>query len=100
MEVRTIRLAPGDLKLQSIREKTFLALNKKIEKQTTRIAYLEGSLSSRTTHGGKRYRTRQISIKNQISLALDMIKSLESQKSELHFCSLPRHKRSAFVITS
>jgi hypothetical protein len=55
-------------------------IDAKIQTAKGEIDYLTNSLASRTTHGGARYRARQISIKSQIGLANERLELLTSAK--------------------
>ncbi|MDN3505416.1 MAG: hypothetical protein P0S95_07570 [Rhabdochlamydiaceae bacterium] len=74
-------------------------LERKIQKQQRHIDYLSSQLHSKKTHGGKRYRRRQISIKEQISDTTLYLNKLLDQLTKLNE-SRPKifHRRSAFTI--
>lgn len=55
-------------------------LEAKIEKKKHHIDHLKGALGHRKTHGGKRYRARQISLKEQIKLASQELELLNQAK--------------------
>jgi hypothetical protein len=57
-------------------------LEKKIEKTETNIEHLTGALGHRKTHGGKNYRTRQISLNNQINSASKNLTLLNNQANQ------------------
>lgn len=56
-------------------------IDKKIEKTKSHISHLNGSLAHRNTHGGKRFRAKNISIKDLISSASKRLVLLESAKT-------------------
>jgi|GEM_PF-5677453 hypothetical protein len=58
-------------------------INKKIEKVRSQIGHLNQSLSHRNTHGGKAFRARNISIKDQISSASERMELLQSAKTPI-----------------
>ena len=60
---------------------TLQDIDKKISKMKGHIAHLDGQLSERQTHGGKGFRTRQISLLDQRAIAssrLDLLQQAES----------------------
>ncbi len=56
-------------------------IDKKVEKTKSHISYLSGGLAHRNTHGGKSFRAKNISIKDQISSASKRLELLESAKT-------------------
>lgn len=63
-----------------------LSLNKikeRIEKTLNHINYLQSSLSHRNTHGGSKFRNRNIKIKNQISLATERLKDYQLRQDKI-----------------
>lgn len=60
---------------------TVTEIDAKIQKAKGEIDYLTKGLASRITHGGKRFRARQISIKSRIGLASERLTLLASAKA-------------------
>lgn len=58
-------------------------IDKKIERARSQIDHLNQSLSHRNTHGGKAFRARNISIRDQISSASERMKLLQLAKASI-----------------
>jgi len=61
-------------------------IDQKIKRATRHIDHLTAQLSHRNTHGGTRFRGRQISLKDQISVTsewLSMLKTAKTMQLEL-----------------
>lgn len=56
-------------------------IDKKVEKTKSHISHLSGSFAHRNTYGGKSFRAKNMSIKDQISSASKRLELLESAKT-------------------
>lgn len=72
---------------------SFQEIDKKIEKARKHVEHLTAKLPQRSTHGGKAFRAKKISLQDQISVASDRLALLkkilmETILSNLGVCSL------------
>jgi hypothetical protein len=65
----------------AMQEASYNRLEKKIQKLLCHIDYLRGSLASRRTHGGKRFRAKKIQTNNHIERALQRLSVLQQKKT-------------------
>lgn len=63
-------------------------IDSKIQKAKNQIQHLSNAQANRTTHGGKRFRVRQIALKNQTDSAVERLALLQDAKK--HF---PKQKK-------
>jgi hypothetical protein len=65
-------------------------IDKKIEKTKSHLSYLSNSQSHRITHGGKRFRARQISLQEQVQSYSERLSLLTSAKKNIVQLNLSR----------